>query len=175
MEKLHLSAEDQGKLSKSIHRIMVDSYTRLERELSTMAEILVEGDRLFALKERIKNIQREEWQRISSGISMSIQSHFICKTCGQKEIKPVHCSKGEYSKGVEALIESIHYSIHSELDKLLKKLKNLFEMIFLGSKQQNRIGQELEDIIDSSRKEIIGNIIRAVTLIFGQMEMESKS
>lgn len=175
MQKLHLSAEDQGKLNKSIHRVIADSYAQLKKELSTVTEILIEGDRLFALKERTKNIQDEGWGRISSEISMNIQSHFICKTCGQKEPKPVHYSREEYSRGVEALMEGIHHSIHSELDKLLERLKNLFEMIFLDDKQQDRIGAELEDIIDSNRKKIIGNIVRVVTLIFRQMDMEDES
>lgn len=175
MEKLHLSTEDQGKLNESVGRVMADSYTRLQKELFTIADVLIEGDRLFALKERIKSIQDEEWSRISSGISMDIRSHFICKTCGQKEPKPVHYSREEYSRGMEVFIENIHHSIYSELDKLSERLNNLFEMIFLDDKQQNRIGRELEDITDSNRKKIIGNIIRGVTLVFRQIEMEDKT
>jgi len=162
MKKLHLTVEEQNKLVVSTDQVLSDDYSHLVEKLFVMAETLIEGDRLFALKSRIGDIQTEIWNEIHNEGIRNMRSCFICKSREDKDTETFQYSKEEYTEGTQCFKVRMHTSVDMELGKLLRRLRNLFKMIFLNDKQQNSIFQELRSIIEPMGN-IMAKKIRGVT------------
>lgn len=168
MKKLHLTVGEQNRLVRSTDHVLSDDYSQLSEKLFVMAETLIEGDRLFALKSRIGDIQTEIWNEIHNAGIRNMRSCFICKNREDKDTETFQYSKEQYLKGTQCFKLRMHQSVDLELGKLIRRLRNLFKTMFLNDKQQNSIFLELKSIIEPMGNVMAKRIRGVVISVFEQ-------